>query len=77
MSPIPDLYKGREGTIGGVYSSNPVSPTTNFFNHNSTLHGYSKASLPVEEFIEPEEDETMEKLRSVIRAYHRSNLLRK
>ena len=77
MSPMPDLYKGREGTVGGVYSSNPVSPATTTFNHYSTPHGYSKAPLPEDEFIEPEEDEAMENLRSVIRAYHRSNLLRK
>jgi len=77
ISPIPDLYKNREGTVGGVYSSNPISPSTTLFNHDSTPHGFSKASLPEDEFLEPEEDEAMENLRSVIRAYHRANLLRK
>jgi hypothetical protein len=77
MSPLPGLYKNREGSIGGVYSSNPVSPATTAFNHYSTAHGYSKAPLPEDEFIEPEEDEAMQNLRSVIRAYHASNLLRK
>lgn len=77
ISPLPGLYKKRQRSIGGTYSSNPISPATTVHNHKSTPHGYSKSSLPADEFIEPEEDKAMENLRSVIRAYHRSNLLRK
>jgi len=73
----PGIYKRKNAVVGGGYVGSPVSPVKDINNHKSTPHGYSKASLPVEDFIEPQEDETLQKLRSVIRAYHSANLLRK
>lgn len=75
--PIPGLYKRKQAIAGGVNSTSPVSPFKQVLNTKSTPHGYSKAPLPVDEFFDEPEDETLQKLRSVIRAYHSANLLRK
>lgn len=72
----PGMYKRKIAVVGG-YVGSPVSPVKDINNHKSTPHGYSKASLPIEDYIEPIEDKTLQNLRSVIRAYHSANLLRK
>lgn len=74
----PGMYKRKNAVVGGGgYVGSPVSPVKDINNHKSTPHGYSKASLPIEDYIESIEDENLQNLRSVIRAYHSANLLRK
>jgi hypothetical protein len=73
----PGIYKRKNAVVGGGYVGSPVSPVKDINNFKSTPHGYSKASLPITDFIEEPEDETLQNLRSVIRAYHSANLLRK
>lgn len=73
----PGLYKRKNAVVGGGYVGSPVSRAKDINNIKSTPHGYSKASLPATDFFEEPEDETLQNLRSVIRAYHSANLLRK
>ena len=76
ISPKPTLYKGKEAVAGDGYVGSSIRPFQVIIHNRSTTHGYSKAPIPLETSPEEEEDETLEKLRKVIRGYHLANLSR-
>jgi len=76
ISPKPNLYKGKEAVSGGGYVGASIRPFQVIIHNRSTPHGWSKSTYPLDNNEEEEEDETLQKLRELIRGYHIANLSR-
>ena len=76
ISPKPNLYKGKEAVSGGGYVGASIRPFQVIIHNRSTPHGWSKSTYPLDTQEEEDEDETLMKLRELIRGYHNANLSR-
>jgi len=76
ISPKPNLYKGKEAVSGGGYVGASIRPFQVIIHNRSTPHGWNKSIHPLEEPEEGEDDETLLKLRKLIRNYHIANMSR-
>jgi len=74
MVPIPDLYKGRGS---GMMATNTWQVTKPILNSKSSPHGTQFASIILDPSEEQEEDQTIQRLRKIIRTIFDENEIKR